>query len=102
MNLEKYNKHKRNHNNINMNSLSNKSRSPGKSYENTISLDNNTINYLNINNNFNNINTSKHQLISLKTLKDFINELYLSKSNYDMKCKNYVYKIMDFQSLKEN
>ena len=86
MNLEKYNKHKRNHNNINMNSLSNKSRSPGKSYENTISLDNNTINYLNINNNFNNINKSKHQLISLKTLKDFINELYLSKSNYDMKC----------------
>ena len=84
--FENYNKHKRNYdNNINYN----KTQSPMKSSELTISLDNNnnTINYLNINNN--NINTSKHQLISLKTLKDFMNELYLSKSNYDNKCQEY-------------
>ena len=83
-NFENYNKHKRNYeNNIN----NNKTRSPLKSSELTISLDNNnTINDININNN---INTSKHQLISLKTLKDFMNELYLSKSNYDIKCQEY-------------
>jgi hypothetical protein len=87
-NFENYNKNKRNYNKRNINSNINKTRSPVKSYENTISLENNTINYTNTNNNFNNINinTSKHQLISLKSLKDFINELYLSKANYDMKC----------------
>ena len=79
-NFENYNKNKRNHNNINFNMNMNKSKSPLKTYDNTISVDNNTISYIN------NINTSKHQLITLKTLKDFINELYLSKSNYDMKC----------------
>ena len=77
------NKNKRNLNNMSNN---NKTRSPNKSYDNTITLDNynNTINYLNTNNNVN--NTNKHQLISLKSLKDFINELYASKENYDMKC----------------
>ena len=89
--FETYNKHKRNkENNLSFNN--NKTRSPIKSSEYTISLENNnnnTINYyLNTNNNFNisNANTSKHQLITLKALKDFINELYISKTNYDMKC----------------
>ena len=92
--FEKYSKHKRNHEN-NLNISNNKTSSPFKSPECTISLENNnTINYyLNTNNNFtfniNNINASKHQLISLKTLKDFMDELYISKANYDMKCMEF-------------
>ena len=92
--FEKYNKHKRNREN-NLNISNNKTNSPFKSPECTISLENNnTINYyLNTNNNFtfniNNINASKHQIISLKTLKDFMDELYASKANYDMKCMEF-------------
>ena len=85
-NYNKQNKHKRNHES---NITFNKSRSPMKSFDNTLTIDNNnnTINfYLNTINNYNNINISKNQFISLKTLKDFMNELYLSKANYDMKC----------------
>ena len=71
-----------NHNNIIRN------KSPLKLTDNTNNtFENNTITinyYLNTNNN--DFNISKHQLISLKALKDFINELYLSKSLYDMKC----------------
>ena len=83
--FENYNKHKRNYDN---NIKYNKTRSPLKSSELTISLDNNnnTINYMNINDN---INTSKHHLISLKNLKYFMNEIYLSKSNYDNKCQEF-------------
>ena len=33
-----------------------------------------------------NINNNRKQLISLRTLKDFINELYMSKTQYDIKC----------------
>ena len=61
----------------------NTSRSPIKLTENTNTEINNTINYLNTHGNINNI---RQQLITLKTLKDFINELYLSKSQYDIKC----------------
>ena len=96
--FEKYNKHKRNHEN-NLNISNNKTNSPFKSPECTISLENNnTINYylntnINTNNNFTfniyNINASKHQIISLKTLKDFMDELYTSKANYDMKCMEF-------------
>ena len=63
-----------------------KTRSPYKSTENTNTLEyNNTINnnYINTNST---INTNRQQLISLKTLKDFINELYASKAAYDLKC----------------
>ena len=63
-----------------------KTRSPNKLTENTNTLEN-TINYY-INTN-SNVNNSKQQLISLKTLKDFINELYNSKSQYDIKCTQY-------------
>ena len=67
------------------------SRSPVKLTENTNTIDvNNTTNYLNTHTNVNvNINTSKQQIISLKTLKDFINELYTSKAQYDSKCIEY-------------
>ena len=88
-NFEKYNKNKGNNKN-NLNSF-NKTRSPLNSFDNTLTLENNnntTNYYINTNNNFNNSNTNK-QLISLKSLKDFINELYLSKANYDMKCIEY-------------
>jgi hypothetical protein len=34
-------------------------------------------------------NVNKQQLITLKTLKDFMNELYISKENYDMKCLDF-------------
>ena len=87
-NFENYNKYKRNNNNLNS---FNKTRSPVKSFDNTLTLENNnTINYyLNTNNNFGNSNANKCQLISLKSLKDFMNELYLSKANYDMKCIEY-------------
>ena len=65
----------------------NTSRSPIKLTENTNTENNNTINYLNTHGNLGNINNNnRQQLITLKTLKDFINELYLSKSQYDIKC----------------
>ena len=88
--FENYNKNKRNPNN-NMNN-NNKTRSPMKTTENTISFDNY---YLNTNMNMNSIymnsyaNVNKQQLITLKTLKDFMNELYISKENYDMKCLDF-------------
>ena len=63
----------------------NTSRSPIKLTENTNTEYNNTINILNTHGNINN----RQQLITLKTLKDFINELYLSKSQYDVKCTQY-------------
>ena len=63
-------------------------RSPIKLTENTNTIENNnTINYYL--NTHGNSNTSRNQLISLKTLKDFINELYLSKSQYDVKCQQF-------------
>ena len=77
-------------NNINYTS---RIRSPNRLTDNTNTLENlETINYyLNTYNNINrnkniNINTNKQQIITLKTLKDFINELYISKSQYDIKC----------------
>ena len=64
-----------------------KTRSPYKYTENntnTLDYNNTTINnYLNTNSN---VNNNKPQLISLKSLKDFINELYISKAQYDIKC----------------
>ena len=72
-------------NNINFN----KTKSPLKTYDNANLFDNNILNNLNTNDDINtmsNINPNRHQLISLKTLKDFIKELYISKANYDMKC----------------
>ena len=71
-----------------------KLRSPIKLTENTNTLENiNTINYLNTNTNANILitsgNTERRQLISLKTLKDLINEIYISKENYDIKCEQY-------------
>ena len=89
--FENYNKNKRNpNNNVNNN---NKTRSsPMKTTENTISFDNY---YLNTNMNMNSVNmnsyanVNKQQLITLKTLKDFMNELYISKENYDMKCLDF-------------
>ena len=64
------------------------SKSPIKltEYTNTLENNNNTINYLN---SHGNIKNNKPQLITLKTLKDFINELYLSKSQYDLKCTQF-------------
>ena len=67
----------------------NTSRSPIKLTENTNTENNNTINYLNTHGNIGNTNNNRQQLITLKTLKDFINELYLSKSQYDIKCTQY-------------
>ena len=84
----------------------NKTKSPMKSGDNTISFDNyvlntnlnvsniNNINCINNNtriftNNNCNIYSNKHQLISLKTLKDIINEIYVSKTNYDIKCLDF-------------
>ena len=70
-----------------------KNRSPIKLTE-TNTLENiNTINYLNTHTNGNilitNGNLVRRQLISLKTLKDLINEIYISKENYDIKCEQY-------------
>ena len=63
-------------------------RSPAKLTENTNTLENvNTINYYL--NTYGNSNTNRQHFISLKTLKDFINELYLSKAQYDIKCVEY-------------
>ena len=69
-------------------------RSPIKLTENTNTLENiNTINYLNTNTNGNilitNGSTERRQLISLRTLKELINEIYISKENYDIKCEQY-------------
>ena len=65
--------------NINNNIYFSKTRS----FDNTSTIENNnSINYLNTSSKI----AKKQQLISLKTLKDFINELYISKSNYDIKC----------------
>ena len=80
-----------------------KSTSPSKPFDHMTTNDNNnsiTINNYVYNNNTydneiinqylntsNELNMNKTQLISLKTLKDFINELYLSKAQYDMKCR---------------
>ena len=51
--------------------------------ENTNTIENiNTINYYPNNNEF----KKRNQLISLRVLKDFINELYLSKVQYDLNC----------------
>ena len=71
-----------------------KNRSPIKLTDNTNTFENiNTINYLNTNTNGNilitNGNTERRQVISLKTLKDLINEIYISKEIYDIKCENY-------------
>ena len=63
-----------------------KTRSPNKLTENTNTLENTINYYLNTNSN---VNNNKQQLISLKTLKDFINELYNSKAQYDIKCTQY-------------
>ena len=69
--------------------LTNKSKSPMKSSEFNNTFENNMINnQFNTNCQMNN-NTSRQQLISLKTLKDFINELYVSKSQYDIKCAKF-------------
>ena len=61
-------------------------RSPIKLTENT-----NTLDIINTNGNIlmTNSNIEKHQIISLKTLKDLINELYSSKVNYDIKCEQF-------------
>ena len=69
--------------------LTNKSKSPMKTNEFNNTFENNMIN-----NQFNtnyqmNINSTRQQLISLKTLKDFINELYVSKFQYDIKCAKF-------------
>ena len=71
-----------------------KNRSPIKLTENTNTLENiNTINYLNTNTNGNILitygNSERRQLISLRTLKELINEIYISKENYDIKCEQY-------------
>lgn len=66
--------------------------SPIKLSENTTTLENMTTPpnyYLNTYGNNNNNNSVKQHLISLKTLKDFINELYASKTEYDIKCYKF-------------
>ena len=77
----------------NQNNQTGKMRSPIKLTENTNTLENvNTINYLNTHNNENiyiSSNAERRQIISLKTLKDLINEIYISKENYDIKCEQY-------------
>ena len=65
----------------------NNSKSPVKLTEYTNTYENNIVN---TNYQFNNSNNNnKQQLISLKTLKDFINELYMSKTQYDIKCTQF-------------
>ena len=83
-----------NSNIINQFSQTGNNRSPIKLTENTNTLENiNTINYLNTNTNGNilitNGSTERRQLISLRTLKELINEIYISKENYDIKCEQY-------------
>ena len=63
--------------------------SPIKLSENTTTLENMTTPpnyYLNT---YGNNNVFKQHLISLKTLKDFIYELYASKTEYDIKCYKF-------------
>ena len=88
--FENYNKNRRNPN-YSL-GITNKTRSPVKSTENTISIDNyflyTNMNSININTNIN-ANANRQQLITLKCLKDFMNELYISKENYDIKCVEY-------------
>ena len=64
--------------------------SPIKLTENNTTLENMTTtpNYY-LNTYGNNNNNVKQHLISLKTLKDFINELYSSKAEYDIKCNKF-------------
>ena len=65
----------------------NNSKSPVKLTEYTNTYENNIVN---TNYQFNSSNNNnKQQLISLKTLKDFINELYMSKTQYDIKCTQF-------------
>ena len=88
--FENYNKNRRNPN-YSL-SITNKTRSPVKSTENTITLDNyflyTNMNSINIHTNINS-HANRQQLITLKCLKDFMNELYISKENYDIKCVDY-------------
>ena len=60
-------------------------KSPDKTNMSTLSMENNlnlhTINPGSIN--------SKHQALSLRALKEFINELYISKNNYNIKCNQF-------------
>ena len=95
-NISTISKMRTNNNNndlINQINQTGKNRSPIKLTE-TNTLENiNTINYLNTHTNGNilitNGNVERRQLISLKTLKDLINEIYISKENYDIKCEQY-------------
>ena len=61
-------------------------RYPIKLIENTNTIENKNNYCLNIQGS---ISTSRNQILSLKELKDFINELYISKSQYDLKCLQY-------------
>ena len=99
------NNKKNRYNNESLTNRSNasKTKSPYKYMDNNTYDNNNTIfinNYLNTNTYDYNISTlnnclntnnefsiNKPQIIALKTLKDFINELYLSKAQYDIKCR---------------
>ena len=95
-NISTISKMRTNNNNndlINQINQTGKNRSPIKLTE-TNTLENiNTINYLNTHTNGNilitNGNVERRQLISLKTLKDLINEIYISKESYDIKCEQY-------------
>ena len=60
-------------------------KSPYKSNMSTLSMDNN----LNLKTIHPGSVTSKRQSISLKALKEFINELYISKNNYNIKCEQF-------------
>ena len=104
INNKNYNNSKTNTAQVSPNKTLEKSTSREKSnlLENGKIMDNNK-NNLNLNNlkytltdnSINNLKTNtspnKLQKISLKVLKDFINELYLSKEQYDYKC--FVYKL---------
>ena len=60
-------------------------KSSNKSIHSSLEMDNNvylhTVNISPI--------TSKHQSLSLKALKEFINELYISKTNFNIKCNKF-------------
>ena len=99
-NISVINKFRRNNNEIinqnfiNQFNQTGNNRSPIKLTENTNTLENiNTINYLNTNTNGNILMTNgsmeRRQLISLRALKELINEIYVSKENYDIKCEQY-------------
>ena len=92
-NISTLSKIRANNNNNDIINQIGKNKSPIKLTE-TNTLENiNTINYLNTHTNGNilitNGNLERRQLISLKTLKDLINEIYISKENYDQKCEQY-------------